>query len=151
MSDSLSNAAPVGPIGGFPSRTPQDMARRHHHSGAQDEPLHESAKDGVDLHSGAEVARRLLRERVLARTRDLLELTPGEFVPSFAEAVDAEPMHAFLGRLLGAQNQLAALRVRTLAPVAMRAGLDRALLTLPSEGRDETLARLDGFKSLLGN
>jgi hypothetical protein len=127
MSDSLSNAAPVGPIGGFPSRSPQDMTRRQHQSGAQDEPLPESAKDGVDLHSGADVARRLLRERVLARTRDLLDLTPGEFVPSFAEAVDAEPIHAFLGRLLGAQNQLAALRVRKLAPVAIRARLDRAL------------------------
>jgi hypothetical protein len=45
--------------------------------------------------------------------------------------------------LFGAQPQ---------APYLQRcreAGIDRALLTLPSEGYDATLKRLDGFQSLL--
>lgn len=140
MSDSLSNAAPVGPIGGFPGRNPQDLPKRHEWAKAQDEAAHEAEKDGVDLHSGAYLARRLLRERVLARTRDQLELTAGEFVPSFAEALDAEPIHAFLGRLLGGQNQLAALRVKSLTPAEIRRRLDTAL----REGVSEVMEMLAG-------
>ncbi|MCK5940906.1 MAG: hypothetical protein KAI24_02955 [Planctomycetes bacterium] len=81
------------------------------------------------LHQPEQIARRLLRERVLARTRELLELRDGEFVPTWAEAVDAEPVEAFLGRLLGAQNQLAALRVRALPQPELRRRLDEALRT----------------------
>jgi hypothetical protein len=68
-----------------------------------------------------------MRERVLARTRANLGLRDGEFVPRFAEDVDAEPLAAFVGRLLGAQNQLAALRVGELTPPNLRARLDLAM------------------------
>ena len=138
MSDGLSNASPVGPIGGFPGRNPQDLAKRRHPAQAQDEAGHAAEHDEVDLHSGAHIARRLLRERVLARTRERLQLGSGEFVPTWAEAVDAEPIHAYLGRLLGAQNQLAALRVRELSPVQIRAHLDTAL----REGVSEVMEML---------
>ena len=73
------------------------------------------------------MARRMLRERVLARTRESLDLTASEFVPKFAENVDEEPVSAFLGRLIGAQNQIAALRVRQLTSTEIRVRLDRSL------------------------
>lgn len=133
MADSLNNAAPIGPLGGFPSRTPRNMDARQNHGHVPDEdaphdaPHKEPDRDGVDLHGGAFLARRLLRERVLFQTRKRLDLRAGEFVPSFAEAVDAEPMRVFLGRLLGAQNQLAALRVKVLTQTELRSRLDAAL------------------------
>jgi hypothetical protein len=129
MADSLDNAAPIGALGGFSSRTPPSKDARHNHGHAPDEeaPHKEPDRDGVDLHGGAFLARRLLRERVLVQTRKRLGLRAGEFVPSFAEAVDAEPMQAFLGRLLGAQNQLAALRVKVLTHLELRSRLDAAL------------------------
>ena len=131
MADSLNNAAPIGSLGGYPSRPPPGMDARQHPGQAQQEEEHAPAKgprrDGVDLHGGASLARRLLRERVLFQTRERLDLKPGEFVPSFAEAVEAEPIQAFLGRLLGAQNQLAALRVKVLTQTEIRSRLDAAL------------------------
>lgn len=83
--------------------------------------------DQVDVHAAGQVARRLLRERVLAATRAQLELGDGEFVPNFAEALDREPVAAFVGRLLGAQNQLAALRAHAWSPAELRENLDLAL------------------------
>lgn len=129
MADSLSNAAPIGPLGGFPSRAPPNKDARKGPGQAPEEeaPRPQLGRDGVDLHTGAFLARRLLRERVLFQTRARLELQAGEFVPSFAEAVEAEPMQAFLGRLLGAQNQLAALRVKVLTQTEIRSRLDSAL------------------------
>lgn len=129
MADPLKNAAPIGSLGGYPSRTPQHLdARQHPGQSHEDEAPHKKrARDAVDLHGGASLARRLLRERVLHQTRERLGLQPGEFVPSFAEAVDAEPIEAFLGRLLGAQNQLAALRVKELPQTEIRTRLDAAL------------------------
>ncbi|MGK0202575.1 MAG: hypothetical protein ACI9S9_001644 [Planctomycetota bacterium] len=129
MADSLNKASSVGATGGFPNRPPSHMDARQNPGQPHDEeaPRKEPARDGFDLHGGAFLARRLLRERVLFQTRERLELQSGEFVPSFAEAVDVEPIGAFLGRLLGAQNQLAALRVKVVAQTEMRALLDAAL------------------------
>jgi len=126
MSDPLSNAAPVGPVGGFPGRSRHDVPKQRAHGGEQERAGH-GPGDEVELHPPEAIARRLLRERVLHRTREQLELRDGEFVPSFAEAVDVEPVAAFLGRLLGAQNQLAALRVRELPQPEIRRRLDAAL------------------------
>lgn len=129
MADSLNKASSVGATGGFPNRPPSHMDARQNPGQPHDEeaPRKEPARDGFDLHGGAFLARRLLRERVLVQTRKRLGLRAGEFVPSFAEAVDAEPMQAFLGRLLGAQNQLAALRVKVLTHLELRSRLDAAL------------------------
>ena len=85
------------------------------------------AADRIDLHAAAQVARRLLRERVLVRTRQQLALPEGGVAHDFAEAVDDEAVAAFLGRLLGAQNQLAAQRAGDWEPRRVRACLDRAL------------------------
>jgi hypothetical protein len=143
VSDPLSNASPVGPVGGFPQRARQDEVR-HKGEGAGRRAPHRP-RDGVDLHAPEGVARRLIRERVIARTREGLELRPGEDVPRWAEAVDSEPVGAFLGRLLSAQNQLAALRVRELPQrelrrrldEAMRAGVEEVVEMLTKDAADE--------------
>lgn len=138
MADRLTNAAPVGPVGGFPERNRNDVPKRHQPPASHDQP--ETETDGVSLHAGPCVARRLLRQRVLSRTRHLLELSDSEFVPRWAEAVDYESIATFLGRLLGAQNQLAALRVNTLPALEIRKRLDAALRL----GTTEVLEMLGG-------
>lgn len=128
MGDSLSHAGPVASINQYPRPSGQDLTKRHSASQPEeDAESHAPEQDGVELHSGATLARQLLRERVLSRTRERLELMPGEFVPSFVENVEEEPVGVFLGRLIGAQNQLAALRVRQLSQGEIRSRLDSAL------------------------
>ncbi|HEB52109.1 MAG TPA: hypothetical protein ENI87_02515 [bacterium] len=127
MADPLSNAAPVGPVGGFPQRNPRERPQRQPGGKAGSHAQPEPEGDEVSVHGAAQIARRLLRERVLAQTRRRLGLTPGEFVPAFAEQVDDEPIAAFLGRLIGAQNQLAALRHRELPQAELRRQLDAGL------------------------
>ncbi|MCB9876012.1 MAG: hypothetical protein H6835_00285 [Planctomycetes bacterium] len=123
MADPLSNAAPVGGVGGFPER-PRDWSRREPPRGG----VHKDVEhDEVSLHGAAQIARRLLRSRVLARTRQHLELGDDEVVPRFAEAVDAESLASFVGRLIGAQNQLAALRCDRWSSRELRQRLDAAL------------------------
>ena len=112
------------------------MPHKNRADGEEEVEQHAAGEDGVELHSGPAMARRLLRERVLARTRELLQLTHSEFVPSFAENVDEEPVPAFLGRLIGAQNQLAGLRVHQLSSSEIRVRLDRALRDGISEAMD---------------
>lgn len=131
MADSLPKTPPVGSVPSYAGQPRRGAPRR---GGAQAEgegggPLSDRSKrrDGVDVHLPESIARRLLRERVLARTRVALGLRDGEFVPRFAEDVDAEPLAAFVGRLLGAQNQLAALRVAELSQPELRVRLDRAM------------------------
>lgn len=138
MSDSLSNASPVGPVSGFPGRSRQDVPKRQ--SESKEPERQRAGGDEVAVHLPEAVARRLLRERVLHRTRELLGLRDGEFVPTFAEAVDAEPVSAFVGRLLGAQNQLAALRVHQLDQPELRRRLDEAM----RDGTAEVVEMLSG-------
>ena len=136
MADPLSNAAPVGPVGGFPQRSRQDEVQRR--GDDADQRAARSPRDGVELHAPEGIARRLIRERVIARTRERLELRPGEDVPRWAEAVDSEPIGLFLGRLLSAQNQLAALRVGALPQTELRRRLDEAM----REGVEEVIEML---------
>ena len=136
MPDPLSNAAPVGTVGGHgqpapPTRSPENSAQA---------PVREGLADGVVLHLPAAIVRRLLRERVLARTRARLGLKDGECVPSFAEEVDAESLDAFVGRLLGAQNQLAALRNGAMPKPELRRRLDEAM----RDGTAEVIEMLTG-------
>lgn len=124
MSDPLRSAAPVSASGGFADR-PKEPPRRH--AAGLPPPSTPRPHDEVVLAATAGRARRLLRERVLARTRQRLGLGEGDAVHVFAEDVDAESVDDFLGRLLSAQNQLGALRARALGPAPLRMALDGAL------------------------
>jgi hypothetical protein len=152
MADPLRKAAPIGSVGGYPSRASQDMARRHAHpqDGSEASQQEVVKSDEVALHTGDSIARRLLRERVVVQTRRQLGIGEGELVPSFAEAVDAEPIELFLGRLLSAQNQLAGLRVNVIPPDAIRKHLDIALRLSIAEVMDmlstEAMGTPDGVQ-----
>ena len=124
MDDSLRSTTPVTGAGGFAGRAP---AQRHEQRGASAPSEPERAADRVDVDAAVAVARRVLRERVLARTRERLELGDGVQAPEFAEAIDAEPVAAFVGRLLSAQNQLAAPRAQPWGSTRVRQALDDAL------------------------
>jgi hypothetical protein len=131
----------VSAFGGFAGRTPADTSRRP--------PSHEGALaravDRVSIHGSTAIAGQLLRERVLAGTRRVLELDEGTSGPEFAEVIEGEPIAEFLGRLLSAQNQLAARRagrwnerrVRRLLDLALHAGAIETLELLAADGRDD--------------
>lgn len=142
MSDGpVQSPGPVGALGGFAGRTPADTPRRS--PSHEDAPLR--AADRVSIHGSAAIASRLLRERVLAGTRRVLELEAGTAGPEFAELLEGEPIQAFLGRLLSAQNQLAARRageweerrLRRLLDLALHAGAIETLELLGADGRDD--------------
>lgn len=136
----LQSPGPVGALGGFAGRTPADTSRRQ--TPRDDTPAR--AVDRVSIHGSAAIAGRLLRERVLACTRRVLDLDEGVTGPEFAEVVAGEPIDQFLGRLLSAQNQLAARRagqwderrVRRLLDVALHAGAIETLELLQTDGGD---------------
>lgn len=142
MSDGpVQSAGPVGGLGGFAGRAPADTQRRS--PSREDAPAR--AADRVSIHGSAAIASRLLRERVLAGTRRLLELEEGASGPEFAEVIEGEPIAMFLGRLLSAQNQLAGRRaaeweerrLRRLLDLALHAGAIETLELLSADGRDD--------------
>jgi hypothetical protein len=138
MADPLRNTAPVSASSGFPERQPT-AARRDAPADADGGGEERAVgRDQIDLHAASVVARRLLRERVLSRTRVSLRLGDVPASHKFAEAVDGESAAAFLGRLLSAQNQLAARRAGNWPEPRLRKALDQAL----REGVDETLELL---------
>lgn len=136
----VQSPGPVGALGGFAGRTPADTSRRQ----ASKDEAPARAVDRVSIHGSAAIAGQLLRERVLAGTRRLLELDEAVSGPEFAEVVAGEPIDQFVGRLLSAQNQLAARRagdwpdrrVRQLLDVAFHAGAVETLELLQAEGGD---------------
>jgi hypothetical protein len=127
MPEPVRNAGPVDAAGGFAGRAGGYVGARR--SPAPPATPSSVAGDDVVVAVIAVRARRLLRERVLAHTRVALALGEGDGdgQPSFAEAVDDEPVGEFLGRLLSAQNQLAARRAAALGASGTRACLDAAL------------------------
>jgi hypothetical protein len=139
MADPLAGTTPVGALGGFAGRMPNQPDRRRAPTGRN-----EAEQPRAPMAEGATVlARRMIRERVLARTRLLLELG-GEHVPEFAEAIATEPVAAFVGRLVSAQNQLGGKRLPGWGGPRVRAALDHALhagvaetLELLRDGRDQ--------------
>jgi len=135
MADPLHNMTPVSGLQGFAGRSP---GQRREQASARPQPGSPRAADRVSVESAASVARRLLRERVLARTRLLLELDHDSALPTFAEVFDEESAGAFLGRLLSAQNQLAGRRARTWEGARIRRAVDQAL----RDGAEETLELL---------
>jgi hypothetical protein len=94
------------------------------------------------------VVRRLLRERVLAATRLALSVPEQPELHPFAEVIDGETAAMFVGRLVSAQNQIAALAAARVPAATLRLRLDTALRTgiedtlslLADNGRDETEA-----------
>ena len=138
MADSLSNAAPVSGLGGMPNRSAHDAVHRRRDGSGDEAPAERQRADEVARHGDVElVARELLRERVLARTRQRLGLPrTGGNVPAFAESVASESTAAFVGRLVGAQNLLAALRAKDLPPDRLRRDLDDAMRAGIVETRD---------------
>jgi len=105
----VQSPSPVPGLAGYPGRAlpqPQAPAKEAPTASAEAEP----EGDQVLLHAASSIVLQLLRERILARTRAALGLTDSLAVPEFAEMVADEPLPAFVGRLLSAQNQLAARR-----------------------------------------
>jgi hypothetical protein len=137
MADSLRSTTPVSGAGGFAGRS---LARQERHATPQPG-TPPDAGDRVDVESSATLARRVLRERVLACTRAQLEIGDADGVPVFAEAIDTEPIELFVGRLLSAQNQLAARRLPAWGAPRVRRALDAALRTGAAEAVDMLAAR----------
>ena len=94
------------------------------------------APDRVSVHNLASDVLPLLRERVLVSTRALLAIDEGIAAPEFAEILEGEPVPAFLGRLLSAQNQLAARCSASLPAATVRARCQDALLAGAAETLD---------------
>lgn len=107
VDNSVPSASSVPGLAGFAGRQPKDTPSRPRSS----DPQKASAEDRVSVHPTPAVALQILRERVLSQTRARLELDDSAGGPAFAEVVDGEPVPAFLGRLLSAQNLLAARRL----------------------------------------
>ncbi len=135
MADSLQSTTPVSASGGFAGRAAEQRSER---KAAPPRTDSARATDTVRVDGSIAIARRLLRERVLARTRLALQLGDSDVVPEFAEAIDAESVGAFLGRLMSAQNQLAARRVTGWAAARVRSCLDQVL----RDGAEEALELL---------
>lgn len=141
MADPLQGAAPIDPTRAVGYRGGGTGAEAGHRRGDRDARAaeHKPAADAVTLGTFDAVARRLLRQRVLVRTRDALELPVGTSVPDFAETLDSEPVATFVGRLVGAQNQLAARLPQPMPAPQLRQRLDSALRA----GAEEALTLLD--------
>lgn len=131
----IESARPVGGMGKPFARHP-DLSQAP--ATATDADGRAVRDDSVEVRHGRTLALDLLRQRVLAHSRRQLELDPAAPVPEFAEVADGEPIPTFLGRLLSAQNQLAARCVGRLAPHDVRRRLDLAL----QEGAEETMDML---------
>lgn len=130
----------VAGLSGFAGRAPNQPSQRSRAAGAAAPGgvAADGAGDRAFVHPVAAIALRLLRERVLARTRRQLELDDSIAVPLFAELVEGEPVPEFLGRLLSAQNQLAGRRAGVWPGARIRQGLVLAL----HEGANETVELL---------
>lgn len=139
--EAVRSPGPVDALAGFGGRTPSGQTRQP----PPREQASQPAVDRVTIHGTAAVASRLLRERVLANTRQRLELDDTTAAHEFAEVFEGEPIAAFLGRLLSAQNLLAARRagdweerrVRRCLDQALHAGAEEALELLGNDGRDD--------------
>jgi hypothetical protein len=124
---------PVPGFSGFPGRS---TGQPHGQAPKRDgQPQPAGASDLVEVADGATIVLRLLRERVLARTRELLQLEASVTGHHFAEIFDGEPVPAFVGRLLSAQNQLAASRVALWPAERLRQALAEAV----QSGAEETI------------
>ena len=136
MADSLRSTTPIDPTGGFAGRRPRPQPDGPPDHPARREPEPARSADRVRREPAEHVARELLRERVLARTRRLLDLGDQTAPPSFAEVIHGETVDAYLGRLLSAPNQLVGRRGNTMDPRLLRRCLDVALREAADETRE---------------
>lgn len=143
MADPLQSTAPIPPAGGNPpNRQPGRGSREPAPPKERQAPR---ATDRVSVHGGRLFGLQMLRERVLAHTRSLLELSEHLAVPVFAEVPEDETVGEFLGRLLSAQNQLAAhragqwdaVRLRRCVDAGLRGGAEETCAMLAEQGRDK--------------
>lgn len=115
---------PVGPDKGHGQPT---YGARHAVSSPEAPAEPQRRCDRVDLSPAAEAVLQVLRERVLARTRELLALPPSSGGPGFA-ALEPDPTPAlFLGRLLSEQNLLGSARAHSWAPERVRTAISQAI------------------------
>lgn len=143
MADPLRSTAPVSATNGFAPRA-RSQERPEREPPRPESGPRADADDRVHVVVGTLAGRLLLRERVLVHTRTRLRLPDHVTVPAFAEAVGDETTAAFLGRLLSAQNQLAAHRahdwdgvvLRAAVDAGLRAGAEEACELLADERRD---------------
>lgn len=136
MADSLRSTTPVTGAGGFAGRaSPEPRPRAHPGQAAAEREATAGGGDRVELGGAGQLARRLLRQRVLAGTRAGLELPTADGGPVFAEVIDEEPLPLFVDRLWSAQNQLGARRLAAWGAGRVRQVLDAAL----RRGADETI------------
>jgi hypothetical protein len=149
MADSLHSTTPVPAAGGFAGHRPDARGRPPAPRDGQDRPATgaEHSTPRVDREAADVVARRLLRERVLARTRARLAVPSGA-VLDFAEDIAGETIEQFVGRLLSAQNLIAARR-SGVDHATIRAGLDEAMREGCADAR-EMLATDDPADAALG-
>ncbi|MCA8974145.1 MAG: hypothetical protein KDC98_05455 [Planctomycetes bacterium] len=104
--DGVRRTGSLPALGGFASRPSEEQApRRRAAQEDEGEPTQVRGSDEVEVRSDAVAAMLLLRERVLAVTRQRLGLG-SVHVPAFAEIVEGESIEVFLSRLLSDQNQL---------------------------------------------
>lgn len=103
----------------------------------RDAPPPPAAGDRIELSAGETAALQLLRERVLARTRQQLELPEATPAPNFAD-LEGRSLHGYLGRLLSAQNLLAGARAGQWPPDRIRSAIAAAF----TGGAVETLELL---------
>lgn len=145
MDESLRSASPVQGMTGYGRYTSQPS---HGKDARRDTEDRAKQGDAVSLHAGRTLGLRLLRERVLARTRQVLGFPAAVASLPFAEITDGEPVAAFLGRLLSAQNLLAGLMAvaapgaqpRELADAAFRDGAEETLELLTGDDRPDLAA-----------
>lgn len=126
MADPLQSTPPVSATSGFAPRA-RSQERSEREPPRPDSGPRRDADDRVHVVAGTLAGRLLLRERVLVHTRTRLRLPDHASGPAFAEAVADESTAAFLGRLLSAQNQLAAHRAHDWDGVVLRAAVDAGL------------------------
>lgn len=126
MADPLRSTPPVSSTSGFAPRA-RSQERPDREPRRPDFGPRPDADDRVHVVAGTLAGRLLLRERVLVHTRTRLRLPDHVTVPAFAEVVADESTGAFLGRLLSAQNQLAAHRAHDWDGVVLRAAVDAGL------------------------
>lgn len=103
--DSVRRTGSVPTMGGFAGHQGEESLQRRRQQPEAEAEARPRPDDEVTLHSDATAALRLLRERVLACTRERLGLG-ALHVPAFAEIVEGEAVGAFVSRLLSDQNQL---------------------------------------------
>jgi hypothetical protein len=147
VDDTLRSASPVQGMAGYGRYSAQHP---HARDAKRDTEDRAECADAVSLHGGRTLGLRLLRERVLARTRTALGFPAAVASLPFAEITDGEPVGAFLGRLLSAQNLLAGLMAiaapgahpRELCDAAFRDGAEETLELLTRDDRPD-LAALD--------